>query len=112
MYHKDEPKNLLSYHIPKYSPDSEYIEKLLHFKKYILSEKEERILSLQMQTAQTADSVFSVLTNVDMNKTFGTVKVDGKEWSARSSDNENIKTGELVKIEKIDGVKLIVTTKL
>ena len=56
-----------------------YIEKLLYFKPYILSEKEERILSLQTQTAQTADDVFSVLTNVDMNKSFGTVSVNGEE---------------------------------
>ena len=56
-----------------------YIEKLLHFKQYILSEKEERILSLAMQPAQTAETAFSVLTNVDMNKTFGTVNEDGEE---------------------------------
>ena len=56
-----------------------YIEKLLHFKKYILSEKEERILSLQMQPAQTPYNAFSVLSNVDMNKTFGTVNVCGEE---------------------------------
>ena len=55
-----------------------YIEKLLHFKQYILSEKEERILSLAMQPAQTAETTFSVLTNVDMNKTFGMVQ-DGDE---------------------------------
>ena len=58
---------------PEFSDYKIYIKKLLHFKKYILSEKEERILSLQGETAQTADTVFSVLTNVDMNKTFGTV---------------------------------------
>ena len=56
-----------------------YIEKLLHFKQYILSEKEERILSLAMQPGQTAETAFSVLTNVDMNKTFGTVTDDGEE---------------------------------
>lgn len=56
-----------------------FVEKLLHFKKYILSEKEERILSLQGQPAQTAETAFSVLTNVDMNKTFGTVNVGGEE---------------------------------
>ncbi len=56
-----------------------YIQKLLYFKPYILSEKEERILSLQGQPAQTAETAFSVLTNVDMNKTFGTVTIDGKE---------------------------------
>lgn len=56
-----------------------YMEKLLHFKQYILSEKEERILSLAMQPGQTAETAFSVLTNVDMNKTFGTVTEDGEE---------------------------------
>lgn len=56
-----------------------YIEKLLHFKQYILSEKEERILSLAMQPGQTAETAFCVLTNVDMNKTFGTVTEDGEE---------------------------------
>jgi len=56
-----------------------YLQKLLHFKKYTLSEKEERILSLQGQPALTAETAFSVLTNVDMNKTFGTVTVAGEE---------------------------------
>ena len=56
-----------------------YLQKLLYFKKYILSEKEERILSLQSQPAQTAETAFSVLTNVDMNKTFGSVNVGGEE---------------------------------
>ena len=64
---------------PDFADYKIFIEKQLHFKKYILSEKEERILSLQMQPAQTPDAVFSVLTNVDINKTFGTVNVNGKE---------------------------------
>ena len=64
---------------PQFADYKIFIEKQLHFKKYILSEKEERILSLQMQPAQTPDAAFSVLTNVDINKTFGTVNVNGKE---------------------------------
>lgn len=64
---------------PPFADYKIFIEKQLHFKKYILSEKEERILSLQMQPAQTPDAAFSVLTNVDINKTFGTVNVNGKE---------------------------------
>lgn len=64
---------------PEYADYKVFIEKNLHFKKYILSEKEERILSLQMQTAETPYTAFSVLTNVDINKTFGTVNVDGEE---------------------------------
>lgn len=64
---------------PEFADYKIFIEKLLHFKQYILSEKEERILSLQMQSAQTSETVFSVFTNVDMNKTFDTVKVDGED---------------------------------
>ena len=64
---------------PEFADYKIYIKKLLHFKQYILSEKEERILSLQGQSAQTAETTFKVLTNVDMNKTFGTVMVDGEE---------------------------------
>ena len=65
--------------LPEFANYKVYLEKLLHFKKYTLSEKEERILSLQGQPAMTADTAFSLLTNVDMNKTFGTVTVDGEE---------------------------------
>ena len=65
--------------LPEFKDYKIYIEKLLHFKKYILSEKEERILSLHMQPAQTPYNAFSVLSNVDMNKTFGTVNVCGEE---------------------------------
>ena len=64
---------------PEFADYKVFFEKNLHFKKYILSEKEERILSLQMQTAETPYTAFSVLTNVDINKTFGTVNVDGEE---------------------------------
>ncbi|MBR3738003.1 MAG: NfeD family protein, partial [Eubacterium sp.] len=38
----------------------------------------------------------------------GQVKVDGKIWSARSSDGSIIPTDTIVTVEKIDGVKLIV----
>ena len=64
---------------PEFADYRIYIEKLLHFKKYILSEKEERILSLSNQPAQTPYKAFSVLTNVDLNKTFGTVNDKGEE---------------------------------
>ena len=64
---------------PEFADYKIYIEKSLYFKKYVLSEKEERILSLQGQSAQTAETAFSMLTNVDMNKTFGTVKTSEGE---------------------------------
>lgn len=75
-----EEKKLLQWiELPEFKDYKISITKLLHFKKYILSEKEERILALQGETAQTADTAFSVLTNVDMNKTFGTVTENGEE---------------------------------
>ena len=64
---------------PEFANYKIYIKKLLHFKPYILSEKEERLLSLQMQSAQTAENAFSALTNSDMNDTFGTVNENGEE---------------------------------
>ncbi len=71
---------------PEFADYKIFIEKSLHFKKYILSEKEERILSLQSQAAQTAENAFSFLTNVDMNKTFGTVKTsDGEKQLTEST---------------------------
>ena len=41
----------------------------------------------------------------------GQVKTDGKVWTARSSDNSIIPKDSIVTVEKIDGVKLIVTPK-
>lgn len=54
-----------------------YIQKKLHVKPHVLSEKEERILALQSESAETASNTFSLLTDVDFN--FGTVNVNGKE---------------------------------
>ena len=53
-----------------------FIKKLLHEKTHILSEKEEKILSLQSESAQTAQNTFSLLSNVDME--FGSVN-DGTQ---------------------------------
>lgn len=41
----------------------------------------------------------------------GAVYVDGKTWTARSSDNNVIPAGEQVYVEKMEGVKLFVTKK-
>jgi oligoendopeptidase F len=48
-----------------------YLKKLLRYKPHILSDKEERLLALQAEPNATAQSAFSVLTNVDFS--FGTV---------------------------------------
>ena len=41
----------------------------------------------------------------------GQVKADGKVWTARSSDKSIIPEGSIVTVDRIDGVKLIVTQK-
>lgn len=41
----------------------------------------------------------------------GLVKADGKVWTARSSDKSIIPKDSIVTVEKIDGVKLIVSIK-
>ena len=38
----------------------------------------------------------------------GAVKLDGKEWTARSDSGANIPSGSVVKVRRIEGVKLIV----
>ncbi len=44
-----------------------WLEKLLRLKPYILSEKEERILALEIESRQTPRAAFSALTNVDLD---------------------------------------------
>lgn len=61
---------------PEFADFKIYIEKLLHLKPYILSEKEERILALQQEASETAYKTFSILENLELD--FGTIDVDGK----------------------------------
>lgn len=49
------------------------LERLLRFKPHTLSEKEERLLAMQAETAQTARQVFDQLLNADLK--FGTIEV-------------------------------------
>lgn len=56
-----------------------FIQKLLHAREHILSEKEERILALQGEAALTVYKTFSVMENVDLNNLFGSVEVEGKK---------------------------------
>jgi oligoendopeptidase F len=48
-----------------------YLQKILRWKKYILSEKEERLLALHSEGEGLARDAFTVLTNVDID--FGTI---------------------------------------
>lgn len=63
--------------LPEFKDYKIFIEKELYHKKHILSEKEEKLLSLQSEASSTADNAFSLLTNVDL--TFKGVNVDGEE---------------------------------
>ena len=51
-----------------------------------------------------------VLEAIDNLGTTGRVKLGGMEWSARSADGEVIPVNTLVKVERIEGVKVYVTT--
>jgi oligoendopeptidase F len=63
---------------PRFADYRVWLEKLLRLKPYILSEKEERILALQIESHGTPSQAFSVLTNVDLD--FGTVNTaDGPQ---------------------------------
>lgn len=49
-----------------------------------------------------------VLEKIDNLAGTGKVKLGGMEWSARSATGETIETGAVVKVEKIEGVKVFV----
>lgn len=52
--------------------------------------------------------VAKVTEAVDNERASGAVYVDGKTWTARSDDGSVIPAGTQVKVEKIEGVKLLV----
>ena len=53
------------------------LEKILRYKPHVLSEKEERLLALQAESAQAVSQGFSALTNVDMD--FGSIETSDGE---------------------------------
>ena len=46
---------------------------------------------------------------VDNLKAEGQVKLGGMDWTARSADGQNIPAGTLVRVDRIEGVKVFVT---
>ena len=64
-------------------------------------------------TKTNVDSVVGatgiVLTPVNNIAALGQVQISGVEWSARSTDNSHIPAGTLVKVDRIEGVKVFVT---
>lgn len=63
--------------LPEFADYKIFLQKELHHKPYILSEKEERILSLQAESSETSYKAFSLLTNVDLQ--FEAVHENGEE---------------------------------
>ncbi|MDE6899726.1 MAG: NfeD family protein [Oscillospiraceae bacterium] len=49
--------------------------------------------------------------DIDNARSSGAVYVDGKTWTARSTDGGRISAGETVEIARMEGVKLIVRAK-
>ena len=64
-------------------------------------------------TRTNVDSVVGatgiVLTPVNNIAALGQVQLGGVEWSARSTDNTHIPAGTLVKVDRIEGVKVFVS---
>lgn len=50
-----------------------------------------------------------VTADIDNIQGQGKIKLGGMEWTARSSTGENIPAGSIVKVDKVDGVKVFVT---
>ena len=50
-----------------------------------------------------------VTAKVDNLTAEGQVKLGGMEWTARSTDGQNIEAGTLVKVDRIEGVKAFVS---
>jgi oligoendopeptidase F len=61
-----------------------FLRRLIRFKPHVLSEREERLLALQAESAGVAQDAFSVLTNVDVD--FGTISTpEGEKPLTQSS---------------------------
>lgn len=53
--------------------------------------------------------IADVIVDIDNTEAIGQVKVEGSVWSARSSTGEPLPVGTKVIVNKIEGVKMIVT---
>ena len=67
-------------------------------------------------TKTNIDSVIGatgiVVTPVNNIAALGQVQINGMEWSARSSDNSHIPAGAMVRVDRVEGVKVFVTPVL
>ena len=71
-----------------------------------------RFMTGQPSVATNLDRVLGMIAKVtepvDNDRASGAVYVDGKTWTARSADGSVIPAGTQVKVQKIEGVKLLV----
>ena len=67
-------------------------------------------------TKTNIDSVIGatgiVVTPVNNIAALGQVQINGMEWSARSSENTHIPAGTMVRVDRVEGVKVFVTPVL
>ena len=79
---------------------------------YLPSPVTKKILNPHV-TATNIDSVIGsigiVTTPIDNIEALGQVKLNGMEWSARSTSGEPIEAGVKVRVDKIEGVKVFVS---
>ena len=73
----------------------------LFIKPHIVPTNADRLLGAQARVTEA----------IDNGKPSGAVYLDGKTWTARSCDGAVIASGELVAVERMEGVKLIVRAK-
>lgn len=66
--------------------------------KHLIKTNVDRLLNREALVTEAIDNLHAV----------GSVKIDGVLWSARSLDGEPIPVGTLVRVDHIDGVKVIV----
>jgi len=59
---------------PELAPHKLSLERLIRFKPHTLSEKEERLLALQIEASQTSHNVFDQLLNADLK--FGSIEIE------------------------------------
>ncbi len=53
--------------------------------------------------------IAEVIVDVNNDEALGQVKVEGSVWSAKSTTNEVLPVGTMVTVNKIEGVKMVVT---
>ena len=59
-------------------------------------------------TNELQSRLYNVIETIDNENSAGAVYVDGKTWSARSENGEPIAAGAMVRVKRMEGVRLFV----